>query len=96
MNRQAAIQLLSQHKAHLVSRFGVSSIVLFGFTARDSATEHSDVDVLVAFDGPATSARNFDVQFYLEDLLGFPVELVTDKALRRELRPFVERDAVHV
>ena len=96
MNRNAAIQLLSQHKTHLVRRFGVSSIALFGSTARDSATEHSDVDVLVAFDGPATSARYFGVQFYLEDLFGCPVDLVTDKALRPELRPFVERDAVHV
>ena len=52
--------------------------------------------MLVAFDGPATSARYFGVQFYLEDLLGHPVDLVTDKALRPELRPFVERDAVNV
>jgi predicted nucleotidyltransferase len=96
MNRQAAIQLLSQHKAQLVSRFGVSRIALFGSTARDSANESSDVDVLVAFDGPATSARYFGVQFYLEDLMGCPVDLVTEKALRPELRPFVERDAVHV
>jgi predicted nucleotidyltransferase len=36
------------------------------------------------------------VQFYLEDLLESPVDLVTDKALRAELRPFVEREAVRV
>ncbi len=96
MNRQTAVQLLSQHKARLVSQFGVSSLALFGSTARDRATEQSDVDVLVSFDGPATSARYFGVQFYLEDLLGCPVDLVTDKALRPELRPYVELDAVHV
>lgn len=96
MNRQTAVQLLSQHKAYLVSQFGVSSLALFGSTARDRATEQSDVDVLVSFDGPATSARYFGVQFYLEDLLGCPVDLVTDKALRPELRPYVELDAVHV
>ena len=32
----------------------------------------------------------------LEDLLGRPVDLVTDKALRPELRARVEREAVHV
>ena len=52
--------------------------------------------MLVSFDGPATSARYFGVKFYLEDLLGCPVDLVTDKALRAELRPFVEREAMHV
>ena len=54
------------------------------------------MDVLVGFEGPATSARYFGVQFYLEDLFGSPVDLVTEKALRAELRPFIEREAVHV
>jgi predicted nucleotidyltransferase len=36
------------------------------------------------------------VQFYLEDLLGRPVDLVTDKALRPELRPHIEREAISV
>ena len=31
-----------------------------------------------------------------EDVLGCPVDLVTEKAPRPELRPFVERDAIHV
>jgi len=96
MNRQTALKLLSDSKAYLKSQFGVSKLALFGSTARGSATEQSDVDVLVAFDGPATSARYFGVQFYLEDLLGCPVDLVTEKALRPELRPFVEREALRV
>jgi predicted nucleotidyltransferase len=64
--------------------------------ARDTARPDSDVDVLISFDGPATSARYFGVQFYLEDLLGCAVDLVTDKALRPELRPYIEKEAVHV
>lgn len=96
MNRQTTLQLLGAHKPYLASQFGVVKLALFGSTARDSATATSDVDVLVCFDGPATSARYFGVQFYLEDLLGRPVDLVTDKALRAELRPFIEREAVHV
>ena len=56
----------------------------------------SDVDLLVSFDGPATSARYFGVQFYLEDLLGRPVDLVTEKAVRSELRAYIAHEAVHV
>ena len=33
---------------------------------------------------------------YLEDLLACPVDLVTEKALRPELKPFVEREAFYV
>ena len=96
MDRQKTLGLLSQHKANLARLFGVVQLALFGSVARDTATARSDVDVLAAFDGPATSAHYFGVQFYLEDLLGCPVDLVTDKALRPKLQPFVERDAVHV
>jgi uncharacterized protein len=96
MDRQRALTLLTEHKPELVRRFGVLRLALFGSVARDAATASSDVDVLVAFDGPATSARYFGLQFYLEDLLGCPVDLVTEKALRDRLRPFVERDAVAI
>jgi len=96
MTREQMVQLLKAHKAILEERFGVTDLAWFGSMARGQALEGSDVDILVAFDGPATSRRYFGVQFYLEDLLGAPVDLVTEKALRGELRPYVKRDAIHV
>lgn len=96
MTRSQTLQLLAASKAELVARYGVTRLALFGSTARDGARADSDVDVLVAFDGPATSDRYFGVQFYLEDRLGRPVDLVTEKALRPELRPYIEREALHV
>ena len=96
MNRSQAIELLRQSKPTLSSRYGVTRLALFGSLARDDAREDSDADVLVAFDGPATSKRYFGVQFFLEDLLARPVDLVTEQALRAELRPFIEREAIRV
>ncbi len=96
MNRAAVLALLTEHKPVLVQPFGVLRLALFSSMARDAARPDSDVDVLVAFEGPATAKRYFGVQFYLEDLLGHPVDLVTDKALRERLRPYVERDAIAV
>lgn len=96
MDRQQTLELLRRSKPELQARFGVTGLALFGSVARNAAGTDSDVDVLVTFDGPATSKRYFGVQFYLEDLLGHSVDLVTDKALRPELRPFVERDLAHV
>ena len=82
--------------AAFFAKWHVRELSLFGSVVRGDFGPDSDVDVLVAFDGPATSERYFGVQFYLEDLLGCPVDLVTDKALRSELRPYVEREAVRV
>lgn len=52
------------------------------------------------FSFPSTAGlpriADFGVQFFLEDLLGRPVDLVTEKSLRSELRPFIEREAVNV
>jgi predicted nucleotidyltransferase len=96
MNRTEVLDQLARSKPLLSARYGVERLALFGSTVRDSDRPDSDIDVLVSFDGPATSERYFGVQFFLEDLLGRPIDLVTDKALRPELRPFIEREAVHV
>ena len=96
MNRADTLATLSRHKPEMQRRFGVRSLALFGSYARDESHAGSDVDMLVDFDGMATSERYFGLQFFLEDLLGAPVDLVTRQALRPQLRPFVERDAIHV
>lgn len=96
MDRQHVLDLLVRSKNELQARFGVTKLALFGSTARGEANSTSDVDILVSFDGPATSQRYFGVQFFLEDLLECRVDLVTDKALRHELRPYIDRDRVDV
>ena len=96
MTKDETLKLLREHKPVLVERFGVTSLALFGSTVRNQAEDGSDIDILVGFDGPADWRRYFGAQFYIEDLLGRPVDLVTNKALRRELRPYVEAEAVNV
>ena len=96
MDRETALGLLAKHKSHLQREFGVSGLALFGSIARGTAKEDSDVDALISFSAPTTSQQYFAAQFYLEDILQFHVDLVSDKAARKELRPFIERDTVHV
>lgn len=96
MNKQETLTLLTQLKPTLVERFGVVRLALFGSTVRNEAHDDSDIDVVVSFDGPSTSRRFFGVQFLLEDTLGRSVDLVTEKAIRPELKPYIEREAVDV
>ncbi|MDX2425858.1 MAG: nucleotidyltransferase family protein [Cycloclasticus sp.] len=96
MNKQETLTLLAQLKPTLVERFGVVRLALFGSTVRNEAHDDSDIDVVVSFDGPSTSRRFFGVQFLLEDTLGRSVDLVTEKAIRPELKPYIEREAVDV
>ena len=96
LEKDKVIRLLGESKSELKKRYGVKCLALFGSASRNTARSGSDIDVLVAFDGPATSERYFGVQFFLEDLLGRPVDLVTERALRPELKPYVERDRINV
>lgn len=90
------LQILANEKPLLAARFGVRSLSLFGSAARDELKDSSDIDLLVEFDGPSTARAYFGTQFYLEDLLGRPVDLVTRRALRAALSPMIEREAILV
>ena len=94
--RDEVLALLRAHKPELERRFGIADLALFGSFARDMARDGSDVDLLVRFYEPPDWRRYFGAQFYLEDLLGRPVDLATDKTLRAELRPHVDRELLNV
>ena len=96
MTRDEALTLLRAHKAVLADRFGVNSLALFGSTARDQAREDSDIDILVDFEGATDWKRFFGLQFYIEDLLGQPVDLTTTRTLSGNRRAYVEAEAVSV
>ncbi len=96
MNRTQILEVLADCQQEIAARYGVRQLALFGSAARDELSASSDVDVLVEFAGPATFRAYMDLKFYLEDLLGRPVDLVTDKALRNEVRPYVEKEMIRV
>ena len=79
-----------------LAQYGVKSLAIFGSVARGEATPGSDVDILVEFEGPATFDHFMDTKYYLEDLLGCQVDLVTPQAIKPRLKPYILRDLVHV
>lgn len=96
MSRAEVLDTLRAHRPILAERFGVTELAVFGSFARDQATDESDIDILVRFDGPPDWRTYFGAQHYLEDLLQRPVELATREDVRAEIRPHVEREAVDV
>lgn len=92
---QEYIALLKQHAPLLKSRYGMTSMSLFGSVARGEQTEGSDVDVLV--DMPATLRGVGGANDYLEDLLGCHVDMIRN---HNRLTPFfrkqVERDGITI
>ena len=96
ISRDEALAILREHKPVLAERFGVVELALFGSTARDEAGPDSDIDVLVTLRGPLGWRSSYsDVLRYLEDVFERPVDLVRERNVRAELRPYIEADAVY-
>lgn len=87
--KQEAIDRLVAASQQLLA-LGVASIGLFGAFATGRQTSLSDVDILVEFVPDRHSFDNFmDLSFFLEDLLGRKVELVTPEALSPHIGPHI-------
>lgn len=71
---------------------GVKRVAIFGSVARGEETPESDIDLLVAFEQPLGLFTLTDLQRELSERLGRKLDLVTDGALSRYIRPFVEKE----
>jgi predicted nucleotidyltransferase len=96
MNKQVILTQLTGCMEEIRQRFSVRRLSVFGSVVHGAAGEGSDVDVLVVFNRKATFDLFMDLKFYLEELLGTGVDLVTDKALRPQVRRTIEQGMVDV
>jgi len=96
MRKQDVLKKLSDNHDILKSRFDVNSISIFGSVARDEAGEESDVDVLVSFDRSPGIFQFLRLKEFLENILSNRVDLVTKKALKKQLSEQILREAVRV
>ena len=95
MRRDEALRVLREHRAE-IRAYGIERLSLFGSVARDEALSGSDVDLLAQF-RPEAEVGLFEVvrlKARLEELLGIPVDLVTEDALKRDLRERVLGEAI--
>ncbi len=89
------LAIVKKNKTFLKERFGVKKIGVFGSVARGEAKEKSDVDVLVEFENTKKSFDNFmELSFFLEDLFGKKVDLITTSGLDKYIRPYVEKEVI--
>ena len=95
MDQKQVVNRIQANQVRL-AELGVASLSLFGSVARGDSTDDSDIDLLVRFDGQASFDRYMDLKLFLEDLLGRRVDLVTEQALREEVRTHVKQDLLRV
>ncbi|KPL14006.1 MAG: nucleotidyltransferase [Bacteroides sp. SM1_62] len=68
---------------------------LFGSYARDDAQEESDVDILLELDYTEHIGLEYvQMKIDLEKILNKSVDLVTEKALSKYIKPIVDKEKV--
>ena len=95
--KKKLMHILHSQKDRILS-YGVRSLSIFGSFAKDhNINKESDIDFLVEFEAGKKTFDNFiDLNFFLEDITGRKVELLTQLSLSKFIGPHIEEQLEHV
>ncbi|MBN1900082.1 nucleotidyltransferase family protein [Candidatus Sumerlaeota bacterium] len=76
----------------LCRRNDISELSLFGSYARGEEREDSDIDLLVRFSKPKSLLSVIAIQRQISEILGRPVDLITEPAISPYLRDRIMKE----
>lgn len=94
MTRDTLLQEKRETILRICARYGARNVRLFGSAARGEADEKSDIDFLVEMESGRSLLDLGGLQYELEQLLGCPVDVVTERGLKVRIRDRVLQEAV--
>lgn len=86
---------LKELKPVLFQKYFVDKIGYFGSFSRNEQTKDSDIDILVSFRKPI-GWDFFDLQEFLENELKLKVDLLSEKALKEQLKQIILKSVKYV
>ena len=96
LNKETILKVLAANQ-HKLFHFGVKEIGLFGSYVHNAAQPGSDIDLLVEISKDKKTFRNFmALSYYLEELLGKKVELITKQSLSPYIGPHILKTVEYV
>jgi hypothetical protein len=96
LHKDGILRTLSANKQQL-ALYGVNRIGLFGSYVRNEETPNSDIDLLVDIQKDKKTFNNFlSLNYFLEDLFGKKVELVTTQSLSPYIGPHILKTVEYV
>ena len=89
LNHHSILNTLASHQ-HQLNDFGVKEIGLFGSYISNNQQKESDIDLLVDLQPEMKTFKNYmKLVYYLEDLFGRKVDLVTKQSLSPYIGPHI-------
>ena len=90
------IEKIQSHQEQ-IRCYGVKQLGVFGSFVRDEAVESSDIDFLIEFHPEQKNFDNFmELAFFLQNLLGRKVEMVTPQSLSKYIGPYILKEVEYV
>ena len=87
---------LSEQKPILLKKFKVNRLGVFGSYVRGDQHQGSDLDVLIDYEDAPSLITLIELEYYLSEIIGVKVDLVTDKGLKPQLKDFIIKEVVYV
>ena len=83
--------------SEVIKSYGVNSLGVFGSFMKGAFNDKSDVDLIVDFVPEKKNFDNFmDLSFFLEELLGRKVELLTPQSLSKFIGTHTLKEVQHI
>ncbi len=86
---------LSNHKNNLFNDYPIKSMAIFGSYSRREQNDSSDLDILVEF-SDKIGIRFIDLADDLEKIIGFKVDLVSKKGIKKKYLESINSDLIYV
>ncbi|MBM2815966.1 MAG: nucleotidyltransferase [Ignavibacteria bacterium] len=95
MDKDSILQLIRANR-NIIEGKGVISVALFGSFSTNRFTDSSDIDLMINFQNGLKNFDNFmDLAFYLEDLFGRKVELVTPESVSDAFLSEISKEMIY-
>src|SRR5256885_1458216 len=96
IDKATLLESIRLHNREIRS-YGVRSMGLFGSFVKNAANEKSDIDLLVDFEPDQKTFDNFmELSFFLQQLFGRKVEMVTPRSLNKFIGPHILNEVENV
>jgi len=94
MTKNDIINFLTENRTLLESKFSVEEIGLFGSYAKGTATEESDIDIIV--DMPSGFDLYYDLKEFLEKTFQKKVDLGLSRSMRSFIKSKIENEIIYI
>lgn len=96
MKKEVILETLKSVKKEVRHKYKAELKGMFGSYSRGEQVEGSDIDILVKFLPGATLIDLSGLGNFLEQKLKSKVDVVSERALRKEIKPYINNDLVAV